>query len=50
MPGQPRYNVNADGDTVNVVEAITEAPLLARCGESAGVIERGMHGEKMSGT
>jgi hypothetical protein len=47
---QPRYDVNANGDTFNVVEAITEAPISARCGQFAGVIERGMYREKMSGT
>jgi hypothetical protein len=31
-------------------QPITEAPIVARCGEFAGVIERGTYGEKMSGT
>jgi hypothetical protein len=38
-----------DDDTFNVVEVNIEAPQKARCGESAGVSERGMYGEKTPG-
>jgi hypothetical protein len=36
----------ADDDAFNVAEVTTETPLLARCGESAGVIEHGMSKER----